>query len=127
MIQCNQKTDTGGRFMKKFVPLTTLLAVLSLSLTSCELAHFGEKKIYAPWWICLIVICVIIVVTFAVLLKILSSKYRTCPKCNHKFRPKWYNCFAALFIVEDNSARLFKCPKCKEKSLMDISYEQEEK
>lgn len=106
--------------MKKIIIIFCALLVL-FSFSSCELMHFGENRIFAPWYIALIFVLLIIAVTLVVFLRICSSSYRYCPKCEHKFKPKWYNCFLAIFVGEQGhipNLRLFKCPKCKQKSLM---------
>ena len=112
--------------MKKFLLLLLILAAI-FSLTSCTVNWFGDQH-YVPWVIGLVFILAIIIVTLLIMLKNYSSKYRTCNKCNHKFKPKWYHCFSAIFIGEKSntecSARLFKCPHCKQKSLMPVSFGQ---
>ncbi len=115
--------------MKKLL-LLLLMLVTTFSLTSCTVNWFGNHY-YVPWWIGLIFIFAIIFVVLLFMLKNYSSKYRTCNKCTHKFKPKWYQCFPAVFIGEKSntecSSRLFKCPHCKQKSLMPVSFEQNEK
>ena len=112
--------------MKKLLLLPFVLAI-TFSLTSCTANWFGDQY-YVPWVIGLIFVLAIIIVVLLIMLKNYSSKYRTCNKCNHKFKPKWYQCFSAIFIGEKSntecSARLFKCPNCKQKSLMPVSFEQ---
>ena len=115
--------------MKKLLILSVVLAT-TFSLTACTVNWFGDQY-YVPWVIGLISMLAIITVVLLIMLKNYSSKYRTCNKCNHKFKPKWYQCFSAIFIGEKSnaecSARLFKCPNCKQKSLMPVSFEQKNK
>lgn len=111
--------------MKKL--LLPFVLAITFSLTSCTVNWF-DNNYYVSWWIGLIFIFAIIFVAFLIMLKNYSSKYRTCSKCNHTFKPKWYQCFYSIFIGEKSntecSSRLFKCPNCKQKSLMPVSVEQ---
>lgn len=112
--------------MKRFL-LLLLIVATAFSLTSCAVNWFGDQH-YIPWVIDVMLVLAIIIVVLLIMLKNYASKYRTCSKCNHRFKPKWNHCFSAIFIGEksntESSSRLFKCPKCKQKSLMPISFEQ---
>ena len=111
--------------MKKLLFVCSLFAMM-FSLTSCTVNWFDEHFVI-PWIIGFAILLAIIIIVLIVTLKNFSSKYRTCTKCNHKFKPKWYKCFSAIFIGEKNTTnRLFKCPHCQEKSLMPVSYDQDE-
>ena len=117
-----QKLTKARHKMKKL--LISLITISPMFLTSCAINWF-EENIFVPWWIGLLFVLIIVLIVFAFLLKKYSSDYRTCPSCNNRFKPKWYECFKAIFIGEKNTTeRVFKCPSCKESNLMPISFNQ---
>ncbi len=112
--------------MKKLLLSLLMLFSLTFVFTSCQINWF-ENAIYVPWWVFLILILTIIAISLIIILTFICSKYRTCTNCEHRFKPKWYRSFLAIFVAEKNGScdsRLFKCPKCKHKGLMPVSYDQ---
>ena len=109
--------------MKKLLSLPVIFLII-MSFTACSINLAGQS-IVVPWLIGLLLLIALIGATVTIALKILCSKYRVCTKCDHRFKPKWYKCFLALFIGEKGSSnRLFKCPKCKKKGLYPLSINQ---
>ena len=86
----------------------------SLLLVSCE-AHFGGTKYDVPWYVVTIPTVVIILVSMFIAGKVIAENTYVCPKCGHRFRPKWWK---AMFSTHFGSDRIFKCPQCGKRSLM---------
>jgi len=115
--------------MKKFLFLFLTLIML-LSLSSCAINWFDGESYDVPWWFSLLIISALMAPAVILMFHSVTSEFRRCPKCRHRFKPKWYKSFGALFIGEktncQSESRLYKCPKCKYKGLMQASYDQEE-
>ena len=102
---------------KKLIILSLFLSVTTLTLTSCKVNWF-DKQYDAPWWAIAIPVTVFTVVTMLLCAKYISSREFICPKCNHKFHPKWW---MAMFSLHIGSDRFFKCPHCGKKSFCPIA------
>ena len=115
--------------MKKLLILSLALPTI-LTLSSCTINWFDGESYTVPWYLSLLILSVLIAPSLALIFYSVASDYRRCPKCQHRFKPKWYKSFGAIFIGEktnsQSEARLFKCPKCKYKGLMNASYDQDE-
>ena len=112
--------------MKRILSII-LLTTVALFSSSCKINWIDGKSYDVPWWFNLIWMSVFFGIIIISLFRSVSADYRTCLKCGHRFKPKWYNSFRALFIGEHHAggSRLYKCPKCGQKSLMPISYNQD--
>ena len=94
--------------MRKTVRLLAVVLLLVLCLTSCEV-HFGVQKYEVEWYVVTIPVVLIIAATLVISGTTLSKNTYVCPKCGHKFHPKWWQAALSLHV---NSNRMFKCPKC---------------
>lgn len=114
--------------MRKLYSIISIL-IISLLLNSCKINWIDGKSYNVPWWFNFIWMSVFFGIIIISLFRSLTADYRACLKCGHRFKPKWYNSFRALFIGEHHAggSRLYKCPKCEQKSLMPISYNQDSK
>ena len=107
--------------MKKFMTVFLLLTI-SLCLNACTLNWIenGKQVHYSiPWisGISILIFLIAIVMTF--FLRSSTEKYFFCPKCNHRFKPKWYRASGTI-----RGGSLLRCPKCHKKSFMLPSYDQ---
>lgn len=111
----------------KRISFTLLLIITVLFASSCTINWIDGNSYYVPWWFNFIWMSVFFGIIIINLFRTITADYRTCLKCGHRFKPKWYNSFRSLFIGELHAggSRLYKCPKCGQKSLMPISYNQE--
>ncbi len=114
--------------MKKLI-LISITSILLFPLSSCTVNWFDGESYDVPWWFSLLIMSALMAPAIILMFHSITSEFRHCPKCQHRFKPKWYKSFGALFIGEktncQSEARLFKCPKCKYKGLMNASYDQD--
>ena len=89
--------------MKK-IYFSLLLLISLFSLTSCKINWFGAS--YTVHW--LVIFIPVLVILLGSHVWIITRKYK-CPKCNHFFKPRWYEISAWLHY---GNKRLVKCKKC---------------
>ena len=94
--------------MRKTIKLLAAIVFPVLFLTSCEV-HIGAQKYDVEWYVIAIPVVLILVLSFVITGIVLSKNTYVCPKCGHKFHPKWWQAGLSLHI---NSDRVFKCPEC---------------
>ena len=100
----------GGKKMRK-LPLTSALALSTLTLTSCKVNWFGES-FDAPWYVIAIPVAIIAIAGYFILM----NTTFICPDCNTEFKPKWYQ---LSVTVHFGNKRLVKCPKCGKKGFFE--------
>lgn len=105
--------------MKRIIICIFTLALLLLTLTSCQVNWFGTT-LEVDWWVVAIPVAVIIVATLIIGAITLSDKHYICPECKKTFRPGWIK---ALFTVHAGSDKVLKCPHCGRKGFCKISKE----
>ena len=94
--------------MKRTIKFLTAVILPVIFLTSCE-AHLGPQKYEVEWYVVTVPTVLVIAASLVITGIVLSKKTYVCPKCGHRFRPKWYQ---AAISVHAGSDRLFKCPNC---------------
>lgn len=92
----------------KRILLLTLLLILPLPLTSCQVNWFGESY-DAPWYVIAIPTLIFLCVALFIAGHCIAKKLYVCPKCGGEFHPLFW---AAMLSVHINDDRLFKCPHC---------------
>lgn len=97
----------------KICVLLCVTALTALSLSSCEV-HFFSKSYDVAWYYVLIPSVLFIGAALCVAGLVISKSTYVCPKCGHRFHPKF---FVSAFSFHSGSDRLFKCPECGQRSL----------
>ncbi len=87
---------------------------MPIFLTGCEFeVHWFDRHAHVPWYV-IVVPCVVI---FAIAhICFIRHTYR-CPKCEHTFRPRWYETSS---WIHDGNRRVVKCPKCGRRGFCSI-------
>ncbi|MBQ7353691.1 MAG: hypothetical protein IJW54_06805 [Clostridia bacterium] len=89
------------------------LALLMLTLTSCEVS-WGNERYDVPWYYIAIPVTLFVIIILIISGYFIFKRTYICPKCEKEFKPtKWYN---LLWTVHFCGSRLFKCPHCKRTS-----------
>ena len=98
--------------IKRIAALIASVVFCQLVLTSCDV-HFGSAHYDVPWWVIALPVSLILLMTYRIGGKIISSHKYVCPKCLESFYPEWWAAGVSLHINDD---RYFKCPHCKKRS-----------
>ena len=94
--------------MKRIFTAVLIFIALALTLSSCQVNWFGEKR-ETEWWVVAIIITTATVLALLLGKITLSNKTYVCPECKMLIRPKWWQAALAVHVGSD---RVFKCPHC---------------
>jgi len=97
--------------MKHKILSMIILLTLPWMLTSCRVNWFN-KQYDVPWWMVTVPVVILVFLSWIITGKRIAKKQYVCPKCNHKFHPKWQTAALSIHI---NSNRVLRCPRCNRK------------
>ena len=81
-------------------------------LSSCDVHFFGTHY-DVEWYVIAIPTAIVVAVVTILAGVVLSKNTYVCPKCGHRFHPKWWQ----TLTIHVGSDRLLRCPKCKHKGM----------
>lgn len=101
----------------KRILLITLLLILTLTLTSCQVNWFGESY-DVPWYVVAVPTLIFCCAVFFIAGRSIAKKLYVCPKCSGEFHPNFWLAMCSMHIGSD---RYFKCPRCGHKGFCPVS------
>lgn len=105
-----------GEKMKRIIICISLITLILLTLTSCQVNWFGETK-DVEWWVVAIPVVIMIVASLLIGRVTLSDREYDCPECQKTFTPGWKK---IMFTVHSGSKRVLKCPHCGRKGFCKL-------